>query len=106
MSRCPHCGVTLEVGAVSRIQAMVSAYYNIDPIEMRSARRSRNVAWPRQVAMYFAREMTGKSLPNIGRQFDRDHTTVIYALKAVEARLDRDADHRVDVAYLRGKLRG
>lgn len=75
------------VGDVARIQQRVARFYGLALIDMRSARKARDVAWPRQLAMYLVRRHTDKSLPSIGRFFgDRDHSTVIHALRAVEGR--------------------
>ncbi len=82
---------------IAAIQERVCAHYGIPSIEMRSARRARRVARPRQVAMYLSKMLTPKSLPEIGRRFGgRDHTTVIHAVRRIEAlrscdeALDRD----------------
>jgi chromosomal replication initiator protein len=73
--------------AIRRIQQEVADYYGLLHIDMVSQRRSRSVAWPRQVAMYLCRELTPHSLPSIGKFFGkRDHTTVLHAIRAVEAR--------------------
>lgn len=66
------------------IKNAVSKYYNLDPRHMESQWRARHIAQPRQVAMYLSRRLTPRSLPQIGRLFgDRDHTTVLHAMKAV-----------------------
>ncbi len=83
-----------EVKAISieEIQKKVAAYYNINPKEMRSNKRSRTVAFPRQVAMYASKELTKQSLPEIGEAFGgKDHTTVLYAVRKIDRmRLDSD----------------
>jgi chromosomal replication initiator protein len=89
---------------VRRIQHVVADYYNIPRDDMRSARRGRQVSWPRQAAMSLARDLTLKSLPDIGNLFNRDHTTVMHALKAVRQRVETDADYAFEVETLRGKL--
>ena len=69
---------------VDRIQNVVSNFFNISLNEMLSQRRSRPLARPRQIAMYLAKKMTTRSLPEIGRRFaNRDHTTVIHAVKTI-----------------------
>lgn len=84
------------------IQERVADFYGLPLGEMVSARRSKSVAWPRQVAMYLSRELTPCSLPDIGRRFGgRDHTTVIHAIKQVEKRIAEIPDIRDDVAALR-----
>ena len=79
--------------SIRRIQDTVASYYGLKQIDMVSQRRSRAVAWPRQVAMYLCRELTPHSLPSIGRYFGgRDHTTVMHAIRAVEQRRASRAD--------------
>ena len=73
-----------KVITVDRIQNTVSNFFNISLNEMLSQRRSRPLARPRQIAMYLAKKMTTRSLPEIGRRFaNRDHTTVIHAVKTI-----------------------
>jgi chromosomal replication initiator protein len=91
-------------GMVALIQATVADSYGIARDRMKSAARDRPVAWPRQIAMYLARELTGFSLPSIGRMFNRDHTTVMYAIRQVEARIAYDPEQRADVRALREAL--
>ena len=70
---------------IDEIQKKVVEHYNIKLSDMHSPRRSRSVARPRQVAMYLAKSITTRSLPEIGRKFGgRDHTTVIHAVKKIE----------------------
>ena len=93
-------------GMVARIQNLVANSYNIPQDRMRSASQEREYAWPRQVAMYLARQVTGKSFPVLGREFgNRDHTTVIFAIAAVERRMAADPIYRADVDALREALR-
>jgi chromosomal replication initiator protein len=92
---------------IDEIQKVCAAHYRIDAAEMRSHRRARAVARPRQVAMYLAKKLTPRSLPEIGRVFGgRDHSTVIHAVRTIEAmRLDNpemDADIRVLQKQLEG----
>jgi hypothetical protein len=76
---------------VARIKRITAASFGIPADEMVSARRSRTVARPRQVAMYLAKKLTPKSLPDIGRQFgNRDHTTVIHGIRVVERMIGED----------------
>lgn len=81
---------------VKPIITAVARYYSLSVNQMISFRRARYVARPRHIAMYLARELTGKSLPVIGRIIHRDHTTVLRAAEAValrrktDARLDRE----------------
>ena len=83
---------------VEEIQKKVAQHYNIRLQDMSSDRRSRHIARPRQVAMYLCKALTQKSLPDIGRKFDKDHTTVIHAVRRIgelrktDAALDEDLD--------------
>jgi chromosomal replication initiator protein len=90
---------------IQEIQKRVSEHWNIRVSEMSSARRSRNIARPRQVAMYLAKQLTSKSLPDIGRHFgDRDHTTVMHAVARVTALISTDPAFAEDVELLRRML--
>jgi chromosomal replication initiator protein len=90
---------------IQEIQKKVSEHWNIRVSEMSSARRSRNIARPRQVAMYLAKQLTSKSLPDIGRHFgDRDHTTVMHAVSRITALMSTDPAFAEDVELLRRML--
>ncbi len=86
---------------IDEIQRRVSEHYKIRQAEMVSARRAREVARPRQVAMYLAKQLTPRSLPEIGRKFGgRDHTTVIHAVRQIERLRGCDTDIDNDVRSL------
>jgi chromosomal replication initiator protein len=92
---------------IEEIQKKVAEHYNIKLVEMSSARRSRTVARPRQVAMYLAKQLTSRSLPEIGRKFGgRDHTTVMHAVKKVDELREIDQNFAEDVELLRRMLQG
>jgi chromosomal replication initiator protein len=92
---------------IDEIQRRVSDHYRIKQAEMSSARRAREVARPRQVAMYLAKQLTPRSLPEIGRRFGgRDHTTVIHAVKQIEKLRQTDAELDADVRLLIRQLEG
>jgi len=92
---------------IEEIQKKVAAHFNIRTSDMHSARRARSVARPRQVAMYLAKQLTSRSLPEIGRKFGgRDHTTVMHAVKKVDELRERDATFAEDVELLRRMLEG
>jgi chromosomal replication initiator protein len=92
---------------IDEIQRKVAEHYNLRMTDMHSARRARNVARPRQVAMYLAKQLTARSLPEIGRKFGgRDHTTVMHAVRKVEELLDADAQIAQDVDIIRRALTG
>jgi chromosomal replication initiator protein len=90
---------------IEEIQAKVAAHFNVRITEMTSARRARAVARPRQVAMYLSKQLTSRSLPEIGRRFgDRDHTTVMHAVRKVEQLRAADRGFSADVDLLRRML--
>lgn len=92
---------------IDEIQRRVSEHYRIRQAEMVSARRAREVARPRQVAMYLAKQLTPRSLPEIGRKFGgRDHTTVIHAIRQIERLRGIDTDIDSDVRTLIRDLEG
>ncbi len=90
---------------IDEIQKRVAEHYNIRLADMHSARRARAVARPRQVAMYLAKQLTSRSLPEIGRKFGgRDHTTVMHAVRKVEELKTIDSGFADDVELLRRML--
>jgi chromosomal replication initiator protein len=90
---------------IEEIQKKVAEHFNIRIVDMHSARRSRAVARPRQVAMYLSKQLTSRSLPEIGRKFGgRDHTTVMHAVKKVEELRQADSGFAEDVELLRRML--
>ena len=86
---------------IDEIQKKVAEHFNISVKEMQSSRRARTVARPRQIAMYLAKQLTSRSLPEIGRKFDRDHTTVMHAVRKVEELILEDASLAENVDALR-----
>jgi chromosomal replication initiator protein len=90
---------------IEEIQKKVAEHWNIRLTDMSSARRARAVARPRQVAMYLAKQLTSRSLPEIGRKFgNRDHTTVMHAVARVTEIMGLDAGFAEDVELLRRML--
>ncbi len=86
---------------IEQIQKKVSEHFNVKMSDMSSARRSRTVVRPRQIAMYLSKSLTSRSLPEIGRRFgNRDHTTVIHAVKKVEELRNLDVSFDEDVELL------
>ncbi|WP_375395233.1 chromosomal replication initiator protein DnaA [uncultured Sphingomonas sp.] len=78
---------------IDEIQKLVSQHFDLKPLDLVSARRARAVARPRQIAMYLAKRLTTRSLPEIGRKFGgRDHSTVIHAVRRIEELRDTDRD--------------
>jgi len=91
--------------SIDEIQSRVSDHYRIRKAEMTSARRAREVARPRQVAMYLSKQLTPRSLPEIGRRFGgRDHTTVIHAVRQIEKLRALDAELDADIRLLTRQL--
>ena len=90
---------------IEEIQRRVAEHWNIRLTDMSSARRARAVARPRQVAMYLAKQLTSRSLPEIGRKFgNRDHTTVMHAVSRIGELMERDPAFAEDVELLRRML--
>jgi len=94
-----------KIITVDKIQNTVANFFNIPLAEMLSQRRSRPLARPRQIAMYIAKKMTTRSLPEIGRRFsNRDHTTVIHAVKTITRLSEKDDEMKKNIEQLRSLL--
>ena len=90
---------------VESIQNVVAAHFNLNIQEMLSPRRSRSLARPRQIAMYLAKQHTTNSLPEIGRKFsNRDHTTVIHAVKKITELIDKDNEIKQNIIEINKKI--
>jgi len=90
---------------VESIQNIVASYFNLNIQEMLSPRRSRVLARPRQIAMYLAKQYTTNSLPDIGRKFsNRDHTTVIHAVKKIDELIKKDNEIRQNIIEIKKKF--
>jgi chromosomal replication initiator protein len=93
--------------SVAEIQELACRHFGLTSEELLSSSRTARIAWPRQVAMYLARELTEESLPVIGRNFGgRDHTTVLHAWRRTAAKLAADSSSRQAVDNLRLSLEG
>ncbi|PCS08196.1 chromosomal replication initiator protein DnaA [Lactococcus plantarum] len=89
-----------------QIQEAVASFYKISVADMISKKRPKEIAYPRQVAMYLIREITGKSLPAIGKEFGgRDHTTVIYAHKQISDKMKTDTALQKDIDTIKTQLK-
>ena len=87
---------------VDKIQNTVSNYFNISLNDMLSQRRSRPLARPRQIAMFLAKRLTTRSLPEIGRRFaNRDHTTVIHAVKTITKLSEKDEEMKKNLIQIK-----
>jgi chromosomal replication initiator protein len=103
----PHLSVNERKVTVDMIQKAVAEHYALKQADLTSERRARAVARPRQVAMWIAKQITTRSLPDIGRRFGgRDHTTVLHAVRRIEALKAEDAGIARDIDVLLRKLRG
>ena len=90
---------------VEEIQRKVAEYFSIKMSDMVSNRRMQNIARPRQIAMYIAKQLTSKSLPEIGRKFGgRDHTTILHAVRKIQELCADDFDFANDVEILKRSL--
>ena len=95
----------IKVITVDKIQNTVSNFFNIALSEMLSQRRSRPLARPRQIAMFLAKKMTTRSLPEIGRRFaNRDHTTVIHAVKTITRLSEQDDEMKKNISQIKSLL--
>jgi chromosomal replication initiator protein len=103
----PHLSCNERRVTVDMIQKAVAEHYSLKQADLISERRARAVARPRQVAMWLAKQITTRSLPDIGRRFGgRDHTTVLHAVRRIEALKAEDAAIARDIDALMRKLRG
>ena len=89
---------------IDNIKRTVAGYYNIRISDLTSAKRTRSLARPRQVAMALCKELTQHSLPEIGEAFDKDHTTVLHACRKVVQLRDEDPKIREDYDLLQRRL--
>ena len=95
----------IKIITVDKIQNIVSSFFNIPLSEMLSQRRSRPLARPRQIAMFLAKKMTTRSLPEIGRRFaNRDHTTVIHAVKTITRLSEQDDEMKKNINQIKNLL--
>ena len=90
---------------VEHIQRIVAEHFDIRFADMMSKRRPASVAWPRQIAMYFARRLTDLSFPDIANEFDRTHATVLHAVTTVEHKMAESQNFKREMAVLERKLK-
>ena len=87
-----------KVITIDYIQGVVAKYYNLEQNVFKIQRRSGDIAFPRQIAMYLSKQLTGQPLVEIGKEFGgRDHTTVIYAINKIESLMKTDSNTRMIV---------
>jgi chromosomal replication initiator protein len=102
-----HPSIRSAATSIAGIQACVASYYELSTAELVSSSRAARIAWPRQVAIHLARDLTGDSLHAIGDAFGgRNHATVLHACKRVSDRLAENQDAAEDVRQLTGMIRG
>lgn len=90
---------------IAMIQDVVSSYFNLRVDDLKSQRRTRNIAYPRQIAMYLSRKLTDMSLPKIGEEFGgRDHTTVIHAYEKISENITSDESLHNTIEEITKKL--
>ena len=87
---------------IEDILRIISRHYGVSKSDLLSQRRHRSVVWPRQIGMYLAKQLTQRSLPEIGRRFgNRDHTTVLHAIRKIEGQLDQNSRLRDELDELK-----
>jgi chromosomal replication initiator protein len=85
---------------------MISKHFGVNRTDLLSSRRNRSIVRPRQIGMYLAKNLTSRSLPEIGRRFgNRDHTTVLHAIRKVEQLMSDDTSLKEEVGLLKRLLR-
>lgn len=90
---------------VDDVIRIVGLRYSVRLADLKSQKKQKSIAEPRQIAMYLAREMTGSTLVRIGQKFGgRDHSTVIHAVNKIKTRLGKDAEFKRDLALLRRSI--
>ena len=103
----PHLRGAEKRITVDDIQKATSEHFGLKQADLISERRNRSIARPRQAAMWLAKQLTTRSLPDIGRRFGgRDHTTVLHAVRRIEALKSEDPALARDLEALVRKLRG
>ena len=97
--------VELKRVRIEEIQRIVARHYNVSRSDLLSSRRTANVVRPRQIAMYLAKTLTLRSLPEIGRRFGgRDHTTVLHAVRKIESLIGTDTALAAEIEALKSQL--
>jgi len=91
--------------SIAFIQQVVAEHFNLKVEDFKAKKRTRNLSYPRQIAMYIAREITDNSLPKIGEEFGgRDHTTVIHAYEKIKEALKKDPSLETTIKQINEKL--
>lgn len=100
-------GITVSNINHTSIMKVVARYYDISPEQLVTQKRSRDIAYPRQIAMYLCRDLTEMSLPKIGMVFGgRDHTTVLHACEKIQEEMDRNSEFRRAITEMKRNITG
>ena len=92
--------------SVDDIQKTIANYYKVRLQDMKSSKRTRTVAFPRQVAMYVCKDLTTLSLPEIGAEFGgKDHTTILYAVRKIEKLRKESVDFDEEIQRILGLVK-
>ena len=92
---------------IQDIQQVVGKMYNVRIEDFSAKKRTKSIAYPRQIAMYLSRELTDFSLPKIGEEFGgRDHTTVIHAHEKIRNDIENNPELKTDLEQLEKQIRG
>lgn len=95
-----------EPPKVEEIQRAVCQFYGVSKLDLLSKRRTANICRPRQIAMYLAKTLTFRSLPEIGRRFgNRDHTTVLHAVRKIKLHETVDEATRKEIRQIKASIR-
>ena len=90
---------------IEDILRIISRHYGVSRADILSQRRHRSVVWPRQIGMYLAKQLTARSLPEIGRRFgNRDHTTVLHAIRKIDGQITGDTRLKDEIEELKKQL--
>lgn len=95
----------MKVLNIAQIQKLVAEHYDVRVADLVGKARPANIAVPRQVAMYLARMLTKQSFPAIAEQFNRNHATILHALKVIDDKMEKDVEFRQEIQRLEHMLR-
>ena len=92
--------------SVNTIKKMVGKHFNVRIEDFNAKRKTQSIAWPRQIAMFLTTELTDLSLPEIGREFNRDHSTVVHARDVVKDRVNTDPFFAAEMNQIIADIKG
>ena len=95
-----------ESVSVNTIKKVVGKHFNIRLEDFNAKRKTQSIAWPRQIAMFLATELTDLSLPEIGREFNRDHSTVVHARDVVKEKVNIDPFFTAEINQIIADIKG